>query len=187
MGGCAVTLLEKLAGAAILLAGLYAAHAWDRSRAESAAYAAGQAEVQGRWQAAQIEAQRAAIEAEQRERAKEQAKIKAAQEAVNATRKQAQRDRAAADAARSELGRLRDELAARDAAASGGAAGGDSGPGCVVDAGATERELLRACAAEYQALAADADGVRARLLGLQEWVRGVCVSPEWQPAPAPGR
>lgn len=160
-----------------LLAAAWGWHAWDKSRAESAAYAAGQAEVQAKWDQERIEQQALALLAEQAARAEEQRRTKAAQEAMNAHRKQAQRARADADAAGSELERLRDALAARDAAARGGEAGSDAGAGCVVDAGATERKLLGSCASALTAMAEDFDVVSGRLRGLQAWVRGVCVSP----------
>ena len=179
-----MTLPYKLLAVAGLLVAAWGWHAWDKDQAERAAYAAGQADTQQRWDQERIEQQALALLAEQRARAEEQAKVKAAQEAMNAHRKQAAQARADAAAAGDALRELRDALAARDAAARGGEAGADTAAGPCVDVGATERELLRSCAAEYQALAADADGVRARLLGLQEWVRGVCVSPS---ASAPGR
>jgi hypothetical protein len=77
------------------------------------------------------------------------------------------RSRAAADAAGTELDRLRRTLAAR----SERRAAESTACTASADDSAAERELLGACAAEYQALAREADEITDRLRGLQEHQR----------------
>ena len=73
---------------------------------------------------------------------------------------------ARADRADLSLGRLRDELARRARAdAASPSAGVDGG-----SAGA----ILADCAGEYRNVAREADRLRAKLLGLQEYVREIC-------------
>lgn len=79
----------------------------------------------------------------------------------------------AAAGAQSELGRLRDELAAPTA----GAAGSDTRPTERADGAAgLERELLGQCATALVAVAAEADRLEAVVVGLQGYVREVCLA-----------
>jgi hypothetical protein len=79
----------------------------------------------------------------------------------------------AAAGAQSELSRLRDALAAPSA----GAAGGDTRPAERVDGVAgLERELLGQCATAFVAMAAEADRLKAAVIGLQGYVREVCLA-----------
>lgn len=74
--------------------------------------------------------------------------------------------------AQSELGRLRDTLAARQAApATTTSAGTDA-------AAPVERELFGQCAEALADMAGEAGRHAATLTGLQTYVRGVCLAPE---------
>lgn len=77
-----------------------------------------------------------------------------------------------AAAAGSELDGLRNQLAARDLAATEAA----STTGRADGTGA-ERQLLGHCAANLVELAKEADRIEAKLIGLQDYVRGVCQAP----------
>lgn len=76
-----------------------------------------------------------------------------------------ERSRTAAAAAGSELERLRRTVAARSERRATETATCPAGP----DDPAAERELLIACAAEYQTMAREADELADRLKGLQDW------------------
>lgn len=146
--------------AVIVAASGYAGHRWTAARYEARIAADREA------------AQRAALAASEAARVTEQER-RQAQERIDAQH-QADMDRArrAAIAARGELDRLRAVLAARDRAAAEHA-----GPSGGADDAAVERELLGACAARYQGLAAEADGLAGQVSGLQDYVRDV-VRPE---------
>jgi len=152
--------------AAVGLAGaLYGAHAWDRNRAASAAHAAGAAEVMARWRAEKIEAQRAAIEAEQGARAEEQRRAAAQREADDAAQRQLAAARADAAGARNAGQRLRDRIAALESAAAGGVVPGDPAATCECEAAGVAAgvlsELLRRADDRAGILAAAADEARA--------------------------
>lgn len=100
-----------------------------------------------------------------RERALVQGVEQLAEEVV--AREQEMRDRAGgADLA---LERLRAEIGRADAAAT------DTGAAAAADA-ARARALLAECATAHRQLAGEADSIRARLIGLQDYVRRACVS-----------
>jgi DNA anti-recombination protein RmuC len=74
--------------------------------------------------------------------------------------------------AQSELGRLRDVLNARQASTT-------STPSTGSDAATTtERQLFGQCAQTLAGMASEADGLAAKLSGLQGYVKGVCLAPE---------
>ena len=106
--------------------------------------------------------ERAAAEASARETEKKFAQ--AAREASSAYAKNTATARRAADAARSERDRLLDAFAAVPAASASSAA-------CGTDDTANLRQVLRACTATVQELAAVADEDAQRLIALQEFIK----------------
>ncbi len=79
-----------------------------------------------------------------------------------------------AGAAADELERLRDELARAGASAPGASASAPAG----TDAGTNVvNQLFGACAQTLVGLAREADGLEARLVGLQTYVSQVCLKP----------
>ena len=123
---------------------------------------------------AQAEYTSAALKAEQAARAKEQELLTARTkvEAIYAKHKKA----AAADAgaAADELDRLRIALANAPAVNPGASASAPAG----TDAGTNVvNQLFGACAQTLVGLAREADGLEARLVGLQQYVSQVCLKP----------
>jgi hypothetical protein len=119
------------------------------------AYVAGQNDVRVKYQAAALEAEQELVAAKQKaEAAYVQEKRKAA---------------IASAGARDALDGLRDAIAERDAA--------QAAATCTrVDAGAgLERELLGQCAQALVGVAAQADGLEALVVGLQGYVKNVCL------------
>lgn len=147
---------------AVLLAGTH----WK-------AYVSGKQAVQVAWDRDIAARTAAALKAEQEAREKE-SKLLAARQASEAKYVQEKRKAAAAAAAAgSELDRLRDELAA---APPGGKACSDpAAPGRADGRAGLERELLGHCAQALVGLASEADGLEARLVGLQQYVKNVCL------------
>lgn len=148
----------------------------------AAAIVAGAVGATGAWQVqkwrygekiADINAQQARLisEAEQSFRKKEQQLVTAKQQAEV---RYVQEKRKAADAAvgaQSALDGLRDTLAQRDR----DIASTDSTACARVDGAARlERDLLGACAKALAGLATEADGLEARIVGLQSYVKDVC-------------
>lgn len=135
---------RSLVLAGLLLAGAIALLAWDARRIEAVrttAYAAGQAEVQGRWDQERIEQQALALLAEQQEREKEQRRTEAErkQNELDAKEKaDLQRAAARSDAVSGRLRQRTAELEQRVAAAAHRA--------CEDPAAATEREAASAAA-----------------------------------------
>lgn len=80
------------------------------------------------------------------------------------------RTRAADAGMHDELGRLRDELTATNLPGSAA----DSSAGAGTDGTTIERELFGDCAARYAGLAEEAGRIRDQVIGLQEYVAGVC-------------
>lgn len=144
----------------------------------------GAGHVQARWNAEKATRVQQALEASQEARRIEQARSRNVQESQDHARQVAAVSRADAAGARTELDRLRSILAERDRVTAVAA-----GAKCVVDVGAAERKLLGACAAEYQRMAEDADGIRANLIELQGYVRAItgaaASAPQAAPAPQP--
>ena len=106
----------------------------------------------------------------EREQALNQARQKAEERYVEKKR----RATVAAGRARTELDGLRDTLYALGAPA----AGQDPAAACRTDAGALERQLLGQCAAALVGVAGEADRLAAQVLGLQGYVREVCLAPK---------
>jgi hypothetical protein len=131
----------------------------------------GAGRIQAKWDAEKAATVAQALQASQEARRVEQSRARNVQESQDHARKIAEAARVDAAGARDELGRLRDELAARDRVTAVAA-----GAKCVVDVGAAERKLLGACAAEYQRMAEEADGVRANLIELQGYVKALGVT-----------
>lgn len=80
----------------------------------------------------------------------------------------------AARSARAELDGLRNELYALPAPV----ATADPTPIPRFDGGSTERRLLGECASALVEMAAGADSLATQLIGLQGYVRSVCVAPK---------
>lgn len=110
---------------------------------------------------------------EQTAREREQGLVQARQKAEEAYVQEKRKAAVAAGRARSELDGLRDELYALGAPQPRQ----DPATACRTDAGALERELLGQCATALVGLAAEADGLATQVLGLQGYVRQVCVAP----------
>ena len=133
-----------LAAGAALSTGAYLWHGWRVDGLHDEAYAAGQAEVQARWDAATAEAvQAAANQTASLERTKN--------EAVAEAEKRAQTNAAAAGRARTELDRLRKQ------AATGAGDAGTTHAACTQYATAAT-DVLNECGSALQSLAATADG-----------------------------
>lgn len=127
------------------------------------AYINGQKAVRAEYQAKQLAAEQAA-------RAREQELVAQRQKVEELYVEEKRKAAAAAAGARTELGRLRDQLAA------GRPAPANPTPTTRADAGAIEGQLLGACASALVAVAEDADRLAAQVVGLQDYVRGVCRS-----------
>jgi Sec-independent protein translocase protein TatA len=125
------------------------------------AYTNGKKAVRAEYQAKELAAEKAAREREQ-ELVAERKKLE--DRYVQDKRKA----EAAAAGARAELGRLRDQLAARSATTQTPATP------IRVDGGSPEAQLLGACASALVGVAEDADRLAAQVIGLQAYVRGVC-------------
>jgi hypothetical protein len=139
------------------------------------AYVAGQEDVRVQWDQDKAERIALALQAEQRARTREQELVAARQQAEDQYVQLKKRAAAAAAGAQSELGRLRDELARPD----GDPSGGDSGAAQRADGGARlERELLGQCAEALVGMAAEADRLEAVVVGLQGYVKQVCMAPQ---------
>lgn len=134
------------------------------------AYKSGRAAVRAEWDKDIADRTQQALKLEQAARAKEAELQTAKQKAEERYAKQKKLDAAARAAAGAELDGLRNELAAIDSVTSK-----DSSTTARIDgAGRLERELLGACAQSLADLAAEADRLETKLVGLQDYVRGVC-------------
>ena len=151
----------------LVLAALLAGTHWK-------AYVVGQQGVRAQWDQDKAERMALALQAEQAERRREQELVTQRQKVEERYVQEKRKAAAAAAGAQSELGRLRDELAT----AGGGPACTDStAPARVDGAARLERELLGHCAATLTDLAAEADRLEAVVVGLQGYVREVCLAP----------
>ena len=112
-----------------------------------------------------------ALAAEQKIRELEQNLMAQKQKAEEAYVEQKRKAAAAAASAQSELGRLRDALAQRGQTPADPA----SSPG-VDDRAGLEQELLGQCASALVSMAAEADRLEAIVIGLQGYVKGVCLA-----------
>ena len=155
----------KLIGAVLFALGLVFSHGW--------VYHEGKVSGKKAYDKALAEQTERALEYERLQRAKEQALIAEKQQAEM---KYEQTKRAAANAATgalSELDRLRHILAAREARA----ASANPATCASVNGRAAESELFGTCAGAITQLAAEADGIRSQLIGLQAYVKQVCLKP----------
>lgn len=153
----------KLIAAALFILGLVFSHGWM--------YHEGKAAGKKVYDKALAEQTERALQDERLARGKENALLEEKQKAevkYEQTRRQAA---AAATHALSELERLRHVIATREA----GRAAKDSATGTCAYARAPEPELFGACAGALTDLAAEADGLRAQLIGLQLYVKQVCL------------
>jgi hypothetical protein len=138
------------------------------------AYVVGQQGVRAQWNQDKAQRVALALQAEQAARVREQELQAAKQQAEVRYAQLKKRAASAAAGAQSELGRLRDELASTDR----DPAGGDPGTTQRADGGAgLERELLGQCAAALVGVAAEADRLEAVVVGLQGYVKQVCLAP----------
>lgn len=107
-------------------------------------------------------------------RAQEQALSAAKQKVEEAYASEKRKAAVAARSARAELDGLRDELYAIPAPV----AGANPAAPARVNGASIERQLLGQCAAALVEVAAGADVLAAQLIGLQGYVRNVCVAPK---------
>ena len=125
----------------------------------------------GRWHQYQHDSAahaKATLEALEKAEAEYQVKLKIVEGQVDEQRKRVEAAQRSATNARGELGKLRDIIArAQESAAS--APGTD-------DSAATASELLGECSERYQALGEEAGRLANQVIGLQQYVRQVCVS-----------
>jgi len=134
-------------------------------------------QVQG-WRYTSQIAQIQKVHAEQLQKAEQAARDR--EQALSVFRKQAEekyvqeknRAAAAASRARTELDGLRDALYASRP----GPASQDAAATCRTDDTATQRELFGQCASALVGMAAEADRLAANVVGLQGYVRGVCLA-----------
>lgn len=168
--------LKLLLALVIAAAGLFGVSAYNAHYIDQ-----GRADVQAKWDAAEktrvAAEQKAMLERQQEERAKEQAMQRAheQQEVERAQREQALENRAAAlqrtnDGLRGTIARL--DAASRERRAASASAAAD----VEADAAARARELLASCADEYRGMAASAAGLANQVIGLQEHI--VIIQPE---------
>lgn len=135
------------------------------------AYRGGKSAVRSAWDKEKAELTAKALAAEQAVRQKEQALVAQRQQAEKRYVEEKRKAATAALAAESALDGLRNELAARDR----DLASADSAASSRADGGARlERELLGSCATALTELAAEADRLEARIVGLQAYVKQVC-------------
>ena len=138
------------------------------------AYKTGRAMVRADWDKDIEERNAQTLKAEQDARAKEQALQTAKQKVEVNYAAQKKRDAVALSNAQSELDQLRVTLAAV-----GSSAGQDTGTTARTDgAGRLERELLGHCATALAELAGQADRLETKLVGLQNYVKDVCMPPQ---------
>jgi len=146
---------------AVAVAALLAGSYWLGHRAGSSSVAA-------RWEQDRARHEQALAQAQARARDIEREALRAREIIETNHRAAVARTQAAVSAARGELGRLRAALAERERrAAEDAAATGEP------DGAAPERELLGACAQEYQRVAGEADEIAERLRALQAYVRAI--------------
>lgn len=109
-------------------------------------------------------------------RAREQALGSAKQKVEEAYAIEKRKAAVAARSARAELDGLRDELYAIPVPAPN--PGANPAAPSRTDGVSIERRLLGNCAAALVEVAAGADGLAAQLIGLQDYVRNVCIAPK---------
>lgn len=141
---------------------VFVGHLVDVHRHEKRAFVAGQAEVQGRWTAAELVRAAVAAKAEVAARAEEQRRTAAMTEIANETQRMAARDRAAAASVDAASGGLRDAVAG--AITGGGLRPRDSATAAFGPASAASSvlfsDVLGPAEERLRALAAEADTAR---------------------------
>lgn len=136
------------------------------------AYRSGKAAVRAVWDKEKAELTAKALAAEQAARTKEQALVVQRQQAEKRYVEEKRKAAVAAAGAGSELERLRNALAERDREL----ATADSAASSRANGGARlERDLLGNCATALAELGAEADRLEARIVGLQSYVKQVCL------------
>lgn len=135
------------------------------------AYRFGKGVVRAEWDKDIAKRTALALQAEQAARQREQELVAAKQVSEERYVEEVQKAESFAAGARSELGRLRNAIAARNRAST------QSTAACpAADAGArSERDLLGTCAETLVGVAADADQLGAKVIGLQQYVSNVCL------------
>ncbi|WP_208508387.1 DUF2514 domain-containing protein [Variovorax paradoxus] len=184
--------VRVIAAVLLTLAVVFGVRAWN-AHLVAEGDAQGDSRVRAEWREADTKRQAAesaaaaqaqAESAERQRRAREEDQLKQ-QQAERNSREQAQREAALQSAlARADsrnrglLGTIAD-LNARAAAAAAAmsGAGQDSGAVAFIGQASTARELLGQCSSRYTAVAADADGLRSQVIGLQDFVASVCSAP----------
>lgn len=137
-----------------------------------ASYRTGKAVAMAAWNKEKAELTAKIVAAEQAARAKEKQLLLQRQQVEKRYVEEKRKAAAAAADAQSALDGLRDTLAARDREL----ATADSAASGRVNAGAgLERELLGSCAKALVDLAGEADVLEARIVGLQSYVKQVCL------------
>lgn len=150
--------------AAVILVALTVTH--------TVAYRSGKANVRAEWNKDIAARTAQALQVEQENRAKEQQLVAARQQAEERYAKEKRKVAAAAAGAQSELDGLRNELAT-----AGRPACADPAAAARADGGAgLERDLLGACATALVGMAQEADRLEAQLVGLQQYVKQVCLA-----------
>ncbi len=155
----------RLLGGMALVAALAFSHMF--------AYRTGRAVVRAQWDKDIAVRTQAALAAEQAARHREQDLVIARNRSEERYAQEKRKAASSASSANSELGRLRDQLAARNSASPQDSAANARANG----AAGLERELLGHCAAALVGLAAEADRLEATVVGLQSYVKDVCQKP----------
>lgn len=136
------------------------------------AYRSGRAAVTAAWEKEKAIATAKALEAEQAARKREQKLVAQRQQAENRYVQEKRKASAAATATRSDLDRLRDELAAAPASCP---AADPSAAARAASGARLERDLFGACATALADLAQETDRLEALVVGLQQYVKNVCL------------
>ena len=139
-----------------------------------ATFRAGKGVVRAEWNKEKVVQLEAARQQEAAFRKKERELVSAKQLAEEKYAQLKKRNERSAADTRLELDRLRDQLAA--APALGGAAEDPAALARAAGGTGLERELLGACASALVGMAATADGLEARIVGLQSYVKNVCLA-----------
>lgn len=156
----------------------------------------GAARVTAQWNAADLKrqaadsdaARQAALDLAARQLAARNDEQAKQQEAERIARDQAEREttlRQSLAAAQSRNRGLLDTIAALNtrAAAAMSSPGQDPGVVALIGEAATARELLGRCSSRYTTVAADADGLRLQVIGLQDFAASVLRAPSFSTVP----
>lgn len=138
-------------------------------------YKVGKGSVQAKWDREKAELLDKAVKAEQEARKKEQGLVAARQNAENKYVEEKRKAASAAVAAQSALNSLRLELSSTPHSSC--SASSDPTAASRAASGARlERDLLGACATALTDLATEADRLEAIIVGLQRYVKNVCLA-----------